>query len=179
MTQEIPEAIRGRLLKKGIVVADGVSVSQLEEGGYGDKEKGKLLLKDYEAMFLVHSGKLDIVKSGETLSFDSLVDYAFEKDNEAWTRFLVYRDLRSRGYVVKEGFGFGIDFRVYERGEYKKKPAKFVIFGLNEGGQKKIKDLAESIDEISRMGKEPIVAVIERRGEIIYYKISKMRFNGV
>ena len=27
------------------------------------------------------------------------------------------------------------------------------------------------------MGKEPIIAVIERRGEIIYYKINKMNFS--
>ena len=27
-----------------------------------------------------------------------------------------------------------------------------------------------------KMGKEPIIAVIERRGEIIYYKINKMNF---
>ena len=26
------------------------------------------------------------------------------------------------------------------------------------------------------MGKEPIIAVIERRGEVIYYKISKVNF---
>ena len=26
------------------------------------------------------------------------------------------------------------------------------------------------------MGKEPIIAVIERRGEIIYYKISRINF---
>ena len=26
------------------------------------------------------------------------------------------------------------------------------------------------------MGKEPIIAVIERRGEVIYYKISKIEF---
>ena len=26
------------------------------------------------------------------------------------------------------------------------------------------------------MGKEPIIAVIERRGEVIYYKISKINF---
>ena len=26
------------------------------------------------------------------------------------------------------------------------------------------------------MGKEPIIAVIERRGEIIYYKITQMNF---
>jgi tRNA-intron endonuclease len=26
------------------------------------------------------------------------------------------------------------------------------------------------------MGKEPIIAVIERRGEVIYYKINRMNF---
>ena len=34
----------------------------------------------------------------------------------------------------------------------------------------------ENIFEITQMGKEPIIAVIERRGEVIYYKISKMTF---
>ncbi len=36
---------------------------------------------------------------------------------------------------------------------------------------------AKNIVEITKMGKEPIVAVIERRGEIIYYKINKMNFS--
>jgi len=26
------------------------------------------------------------------------------------------------------------------------------------------------------MGKEPVIAVIERRGEVIYYKINRMNF---
>ena len=34
----------------------------------------------------------------------------------------------------------------------------------------------KKIDEITQMGKEPIIAVIERRGEVIYYKINKMNF---
>ena len=34
----------------------------------------------------------------------------------------------------------------------------------------------KNIQEITQMGKEPIIAVIERRGEIIYYKINKMNF---
>jgi tRNA-intron endonuclease len=36
--------------------------------------------------------------------------------------------------------------------------------------------LQKKIEEITKMGKEPIIAVIERRGEIIYYKISRMNF---
>ncbi len=36
--------------------------------------------------------------------------------------------------------------------------------------------LQKKINEITEMGKEPIIAVIERRGEVIYYKINKMNF---
>lgn len=89
---------------------------------------------------------------------------------------MIYRDLRSRGYVLKEGFGFGNDFRVYERGKFLKKPAKYVIFGINDGISIKLKNIVQNILEIEKMGKEGIIAVIERRGEVIYYKINKKKF---
>ncbi|MBT4175272.1 MAG: tRNA-intron lyase, partial [Thaumarchaeota archaeon] len=54
--------------------------------------------------------------------------------------------------------------------------AKFLIFAFNEGTQQKIGKLYKNIHEITQMGKEPIIAVIEGRGEIIYYKINKMNF---
>ena len=97
-------------------------------------------------------------------------------DEESLTKFLIYRDLKTRGYTVKDGFGFGSDFRVYERGQFGEKAAKYLVFGLNEGKQEKIGQLQKKIEQITQMGKEPIIAVIERRGEIIYYKMSKMNF---
>ena len=39
-----------------------------------------------------------------------------------------------------------------------------------------MKALAKSIRQIEIMGKEAIVAVVERRGEVIYYKTSRMKF---
>ena len=36
--------------------------------------------------------------------------------------------------------------------------------------------LQKKIEDITNMGKEPIIAVIERRGEVIYYKINKIDF---
>ncbi|MFQ6011908.1 MAG: tRNA-intron lyase, partial [Nitrososphaerales archaeon] len=83
----------------------------------------------------------------------------------------------SRGYVVKEGFGFGVDFRLYDRGEFGGKGAKYVVFGLNEGTEKNAEGFREVGEEILKMGKEPILAVVERRGEVIYYKVSKWRPN--
>ena len=52
-----------------------------------------------------------------------------------------------------------------------------MVFSFNEGKQEKVGMLQKKIEEITKMGKEPIIAVIERRGEIIYYKISRISFN--
>ena len=58
----------------------------------------------------------------------------------------------------------------------KKKPAKYVVFGINEGTNVAAGNFYESVEQIEKMGKEAVVAVIERRGEVIYYKASKMGF---
>jgi len=49
-----------------------------------------------------------------------------------------------------------------------------LVFGLNEGKQEKMWKLQKKVEEITKMGKEPIIAVIQRQGEIIYNKISRM-----
>jgi tRNA-intron endonuclease len=79
--------------------------------------------------------------------------------------------------VVREGFGFGTYLRTYERGDYPKKAAKYVVFALDEGIETDVGELQKSVREITKMGKEAIIAVIERRGEVIYYKVSRARFN--
>jgi len=114
--------------------------------------------------------------AGKKVSFDKLAELAQKKAGDAWTKFVIYRDLKSRGYIVREGFGFGTDLRVYERGDYPKKPAKYVVFALDEGIEKGMADLQKSVKEMAKMGKEAIIAVIERRGEVIYYKVSRARF---
>jgi tRNA-intron endonuclease len=76
--------------------------------------------------------------------------------------------------VAKEGFGFGVDFRVYDRGEFEKKAAKYVVFGINEGTNTGVRTLSKILQDINIMGKDAIVAVVERRGEVIYYKLDKM-----
>jgi tRNA-intron endonuclease len=118
---------------------------------------------------VLHKGKKQI-------NFVELLSICQKNDSETLTKFLIYRDLKTRGYIVKDGFGFGFDFRVYERGQFGEKGAKFLIFGLNEGQQEKIGTLQKKIEQITQMGKEPVIAVIERRGEVIYYKINRMNF---
>ncbi|MCL4356116.1 MAG: tRNA-intron lyase [Nitrososphaerota archaeon] len=165
------------LLEGGMVkITDSERFGELEESGYGTREGRRLSLRDYEALYLLYAGKLEATESGKKVSFDRLAELSQSRAGDSWTKFIIYRDLRSRGYVVREGFGFGTDLRVYERGDYPKKPAKYVVFALDEGIEKDMSELQKSVKEMAKMGKEAIIAVIERRGEVIYYKVSKARF---
>ena len=168
--------VNGELVSDQTCISQKNMIHELELKGFGDIEQEKLFLKSFETLYLLYTKRLILKKNKKQIDFDIFMSVCQKTDSEILTKFLIYRDLRNRGYVVKDGFGFGSDFRVYERGHYGEKGAKFLIFGLNEGQQEKMGNLQKKIEEITQMGKEPIIAVIERRGEVIYYKINKMDF---
>lgn len=168
--------VNGELILDQTCISDKTMVHELDLKGFGEIEKEKLFLKSFETLYLLYTKKLILKKNNKQIDFDIFMSICQKTDFEILTKFLIYRDLRNRGYVVKDGFGFGSDFRVYERGHYGEKGAKFLIFGLNEGQQEKMGNLQKKVEEITEMGKEPIIAVIERRGEVIYYKINRMNF---
>ncbi|HYB05049.1 MAG TPA: tRNA-intron lyase [Nitrososphaerales archaeon] len=169
-----------------VVLASEDDARALESKGFGIKEGDQYYLKDYEVLYLTYNTKLALkrmVRKGKKASsakltdvkFTDYVSFSLKRDENAWTRFLIFRDLRSRGYVVREGFGFPIDFRVYDRGDYGNKAAKYIVFGLNEGKTMSLGELKKHVDDMSTMGKEAVIAVVERRGEVIYYKVAKWR----
>ena len=176
MSFDFETKISAKLINEKIIVINPKMQNILTERGFGEPEKDTLVLDSFEALYLLYNNKLELKKVNKTIIFDELMQQYIQKNDDILTRFLLYRDLRTKGYVVKDGFGFGSDFRVYERGNYGLKDAKFIIFAFNEGTQQKLGKLYKNIEEITKMGKEPIIAVIERRGEIIYYKINKMNF---
>ena len=173
---EIPSQIEAKISNDGRVIIDQIQhQDELRSRGFGEKESDQYILKPFEALYLKYTEKLSIPEH-PNLKFETLFELLQKHDRNILAKFLVYRDLRSRGYVAKDGFGFGNDFRVYDRGDYQKKPAKYVVFGINEGVNVTAKSFASSIKQVEKMGKDAIVAVIERRGEVIYYKAASMRF---
>jgi tRNA-intron endonuclease len=160
---------------KHVILIRNDDISALKVKGFGAEKQGKFYLQDYEVLYLLYTKKLKLTLEGKLASFQNFVNFASNRDKDSWARFLIFRDLRTRGYVVREGFGFPIDFRVYERGDYGVKAAKYVIIGLNEGKTMSMAELKSNIEQVSTMGKEAVVAVVERRGEVIYYKAGKWR----
>ena len=169
--------VNGKIISDQVCISDKDMIHELAQKGFGEMDDGQLFLQSFETLYLLYVNRLVLKKNTKHINFNSFMGICQKTDSEILTKFLIFRDLRNRGYVVKDGFGFGSDFRVYERGHYGEKGAKFLIFGFNEGQQEKMGSLQKKIEEITQMGKEPIIAVIERRGEVIYYKINKMNFH--
>ncbi len=167
--------IEGTLMEKGVKIANRQRIEELKAKGYGVEENSGLLLNFYEALYLLDKG-LILVKDekGGEINFQQLLQAAEKTDENAWAKYLVYRDLRSRGYVVREGFGLGIDFRVYERGEYGKDTAKYLILSLQEGKPMTMEELTQIMRQCQSLKKELILAVMSRRGEIVYYSVSQL-----
>jgi len=167
--------VMGLLAEKGVKIREKQSADQLSSRGYGVAEKDGSLLNFCEALYLVDRGMLEVKdKKGGKLDFRQLLQHHEKSNDNAWSEYLVYRDLRSRGYVVREGFGSGVDFRAYDRGEYAKDAARYLIVNIQEGKPTPIAELTNALTQSISLKKELVLAVVNRRGEIVYYSVSQL-----
>jgi tRNA-intron endonuclease len=174
--QDVVMPVGAFLKEDAVTVSSPEAIEQFSSKGYGVTEDGKLRLTFYETLFLLGKGAIEIKDetTGKKLAFEELLKRFQLVDKDAWVRYLIYRDLRSRGYVAREGFGLGIDFRVYERGDYGKGTAKHLIFGIQEGQPVSVEKLARTQRYVQNLKKNLVLAVINRRGEIVYYSLSEL-----
>ena len=175
-SQEAIVPIGASVKETVVTVSSPDGVKDLSLKGYGVIEESKLRLTFYETLFLLGKGAIEVTdeETKEKIVFKDLLERFQSVDKDAWVRYLIYRDLRSRGYVAREGFGLGIDFRVYERGEYGIETAKHLIFGIQEGQPVLVETLARTQRYVQNLKKNLILAVINRRGEIVYYSLSEL-----
>ena len=175
-TNPEPKA-EGTLAEKGVCVGERSSIDALSQRGYGTTENNTFTLAFYEALYLMDKQMLEVkAKKNTKVDFQDLLRAYEDIDENAWAHYLIYRDLRSRGYVVREGFGAAIDFRIYERGTYGKDAASFLVVSTQEGKPVPMGDLANALAQSQSLKKEMILAVMNRRGEIVYYSVSPLTF---
>jgi len=79
---------------------------------YGSERNNVVTLSLVEAVYLAEKGYLHLDED-----FNIVSKKAKELEKNFERKYEVYRDLKERNFVVKTGFKFGSDFRVYERVE--------------------------------------------------------------
>ncbi len=151
-------------------------------GNLGQNEESQeiLILDSIEVLLLTERQRLLIWESNDKnktqYDFEKLIEYFAQFDERLWHKYIIYMDLRKRGYLVRPGYGEGIDFRVYKRGaDFEKDSAKYLIYPVYEGTPIELRDL----DKISRVAmssrKDLIVATVDRLSKPIYYSVKKFQ----
>jgi tRNA-intron endonuclease len=143
---------------------------ELRDRGYGDLKDEKLTLTPYESFYLFEKQKI-LVKDKRTdkdVNLRDLVKKFSVGKPEIWIKYLVYRDLRDRGYIVRES-NPKFDFDVYGKG-----PMRRLISIVYEGGEASLKKLGKLLEYADGQRKELILAVVDRRTDIVYYTLSSL-----
>ena len=91
-------------------------------------------LGPFETLYLHEKGKIQVLSGrSKKFSFDEVLRRAKKGVPDFWTSYVVFRDLRSKGYIVKTALKFGAQFRVYDKGiKPGKDHAKWVVFPSSE-----------------------------------------------
>ena len=118
---------KGELVENRIVIWDIEDSKKIFGNGYFGKPLGvpkpkgtdfdaPLILDLIEGCHLVEEKKLTIRDSvsGKIISKKKLIEKCKNEYVLFKEKFLVYKELRSRGYIVTPGIKFGSDFAVYE-----------------------------------------------------------------
>jgi len=144
---------------------------ELLERGFGTRRGNRLDLSPYEAFFLTEKARIKVVKesNGTPLTLHDLVSAFSKGKQEIWIRYLVYRDLRDRGYIVRESKR--VDFEICGKGAERR-----LVSIVYEGKEASLQELTILIRYAAKQKKELILAVIDRRTDLVYYSIGEIEF---
>lgn len=164
----------GELKGDTVIVSDQREGGQLySKGNYGYPMSGGGLELDLtEAVYLVESDRLLVESGGKKVEFDELFAQA-SKQNEGFdVKYLVYRDMRSRGFVVKTETG-GFDLSVFPRGKtMSNSRPEYMVRAVSERTVLDISDFSAEISHTEGKGRELLYGVADEEGDVTYYKMS-------
>jgi len=176
--EDLGKVIRGHMVGDKVVIKDDFqsALEYYDRGCFGEihgvKDK-QLELSLVEALYLLERKKLKLIDlRGHTLRFEQVLAKAQRVEANFWTRWRVYRDFRTRGYVLKTALKFGADFRVYRRGM---KPgedhAKWVLFCVSETGKESWREFSAKMRVAHSTRKTLLIGCVDDEGDVTYWEV--------
>lgn len=149
-------------------------ISLHEKSHFGKLENDILELSLIEAFYLLENNRLNVFEHDKKLSIDELRNVL--KRKELYGKYVVFRDLKTRGYIIKTGFKYGSDFRLYERG---KSPgsghARYLVKIIFEDYNMGILNFASYVRVAHGVNKSLLIAIVDEELDITYYTVEWTR----
>ena len=148
-----------------------------DQSRFGAVVDNKLQLSLVEAQFLLEKSKIVVLDSrNKPIASDKLFKKAQKLEPNFWIRYSVFKDLRTRGYIVKTALKFGADFRVYDRGV---KPgddhAKWIVYPVHEAAALTWYEFAAKNRVAHSTKKRLMIGIVDEESSVTYYEIRWIR----
>lgn len=158
--------------KKNKFIVDERSFQSLNSKGFGTKIDNLNFLDIYEATYLLEKKKIKIISSDKEWNIEDIE----RKKQFSLNEYLVYKDLKSKGYQVKSGFKYGFSFRVYDKGiKEGDDHSLWLVEILYENDKEKIKDFSAKNRIANTTRKKMLMAIVDNENNITYYESSWKR----
>lgn len=165
----------GELENVSVFIRDAKEGNQVfSKGNFGyPMHGGGLELDLVEAVFLVEAERLEVTLKGKKMPFEALFDYASGVCDDFDIKYIVYRDLRERGFIVKPETG-SFDLCVYPRGETVSSARPlYMVCAVSERTALDITVFAREIAQTADKGKQLLYGVVDEEGDLTYYDMSR------
>lgn len=146
--------------------------SLYEKSRFGEQKGEKIIYSIPEVIFLLEKNKIELIQNKKSISKKEFIEKASKFDKKILTKYVVFKDLREKGYILKTGLKFGADFRVYEKG---KKPseehAKWILFIEKESKKTSWQEFSALNRVAHSTKKNLLICIVDDEEDITYYEI--------
>lgn len=143
-------------------------------GFFGTVTDAGLELDRYETVYLTEMGRLEVADArGRPMAWSALLRLAVGAEAGFSVRYLVYRDLRQRGYVARSAAP-AVTFAVLPRGGVlQKTPARFWVQPYSERQAFALSDVFDLAERAQGAKKTLLLAVVDEESDLTYYRVRR------
>jgi len=146
------------------------------KGRFGEKKVGKVVYSLSEVLFLVEKRKMDVFSKTKKFTKGELLTKFRRIDKKIQLKYLVFKDLREKGYILKTALKFGADFRVYEKGmKIGKTHAKWIVFVEHETKKTSWHEFSAKNRVAHSTKKKLLLAIVDEEEDILYYEVGWLK----
>jgi tRNA-intron endonuclease len=164
--------IQAHLIGKTISSNNNAAFSLQKKSLFGEKSRSKIQYSIYEAFFLAEKNKLEIISGKKILSKTELEKKLQRIDKKFQIKYSVFKDLRTKGHIIKTALKFGADFRVYKKGTRPEKAhAEWIVFVDSETNKMSWHDFSAKNRVAHSTKKNLLIAIVDEENNVSYYEI--------
>ncbi|ATZ61663.2 MAG: tRNA-intron lyase [Methanosarcinales archaeon Met12] len=168
--------MNGKLVRDRVILEEAAIAELYSTSYYGRPRDGKLELTLTEAAYLLGRERISISLDKKPLNFKEFVKTASNLMEKFELKYIVYKDLRERGYYVQPSV---TDFRLYPRGGHPgKTPAEYFVRVVSEREPLPLTDIMRHLETAKNVRKQIILAIVDEEGDITFYDAKKTDMEG-